>query len=320
MSTLPTTSFPKGHPISIYFQENDLINQLLRELHATNPEAEYQKFYNIFNHLTTIEKRFVRKENQLFPYLEKYGWNGPSKGMWSFHDSLREQIRLLSGYVASRNYEKIKVNLEFLIGGIYRLMETEETVLFPNALELLQEQDWITMRAGEEEIGWMLSEVPAEYPENNFMHSSPKVTPQALSFDTKNALHLEEGYMTVEQINLLFKTMPLDITYVDENDKVVYYNRGEERVFPRSAGIIGREVRFCHPPKSVDTVLKILEEFKSGAKSEASFWINYKGQLIYIRYFAVRDASQNYKGVIEISQDITAIKEIDGEKRLLDWK
>jgi PAS domain S-box-containing protein len=320
MSTLPTTSFPKGHPISIYFQENDLINQLLRELHATNPEAEYQKFYNIFNHLTTIEKRFVRKENQLFPYLEKYGWNGPSKGMWSFHDSLREQIRLLSGYVASRNYEKIKVNLEFLIGGIYRLMETEETVLFPNAMELLQEQDWITMRAGEEEIGWMLSEVPAVYPEKDSIPTSPEVASQALPFDTENALHLEEGYMTVAQINLLFKTMPFDITYVDENDKVVYYNRGEERVFPRSAGIIGREVRFCHPPKSVDTVLKILEEFKSGAKSEASFWINYKGQLIYIRYFAVRDASQNYKGVIEISQDITAIKEIDGEKRLLDWK
>jgi hypothetical protein len=126
--------------------------------------------------------------------------------------------------------------------------------------------------------------------------------------------------MTVEQVNLLFKTMPLDLTYVDENDRVIFYNRGEERVFPRSAGIIGREVKFCHPPKSVGTVLKILDEFRKGTKSESSFWINYKERLIYIRYFAVRDANKNYKGVIEISQDITDIKKIEGEKRLLDWE
>ena len=112
----------------------------------------------------------------------------------------------------------------------------------------------------------------------------------------------------------------LDLTYVDENDKVIFYNRGEERVFPRSAGIIGREVKFCHPPKSVDTVLRILEEFRKGTKSESSFWINYKERLIYIRYFAVRDANKNYKGVIEMSQDITDIKKIEGEKRLLDWE
>lgn len=125
--------------------------------------------------------------------------------------------------------------------------------------------------------------------------------------------------MSIEQVNLLFKTLPIDLTFVDEHDKVIFYNRGEERVFPRSAGIIGREVRFCHPPKSVDTVLQILETFKSGKKDEASFWITYKGRLIYIRYFAVRDADRKYKGVVEMSQDITDIKNIEGERRLLEW-
>lgn len=315
-----TISLPEGHPVQIYFQENDLIHKLLEELSAVNPVEDLQQYINIFNQLTTIEKRFARKENQLFPFLEKKKWVGPSQGMWSFHDNLREQIRLIQYYIKTKNPEKIAVNIPFLVNGIYRLMQIEETVLFPNALDILEEGDWIAMRAGEEEIGWMLPNTPAPFPAVEYVHPSEDVTPRDLSFSLENTSHYDEGYMTVEQVNLLFKTMPLDLTYVDENDKVIFYNRGEERVFPRSAGIIGREVKFCHPPKSVGTVLRILEEFRKGTKNESSFWINYKERLIYIRYFAVRDANKNYKGVIEMSQDITDIKKIEGEKRLLDWE
>ncbi len=125
--------------------------------------------------------------------------------------------------------------------------------------------------------------------------------------------------MTLEQINLMLQFIPFDLTYVDENDKVLFYNRGEDRVFPRSAGVIGREVRFCHPPKSVSMVLEILEEFRAGRKSVAEFWINFRGKVIHSRYFAVRDHEQKYKGVIEVSQDVTDIKKLEGEKRLLDW-
>lgn len=315
-----TISLPEGHPVQIYFQENDLIHKFLEELSTANPVEDLQQYINIFNQLTTIEKRFARKENQLFPFLEKKKWVGPSQGMWSFHDNLREQIRLIQYYIKTKNPEKIAVNMPFLVNGIYRLMQIEETVLFPNALDILEEGDWIAMRAGEEEIGWMLPNTPAPFPAIEYVHPSEDVTPRDLSFSLENTSHYDEGYMTVEQVNLLFKTMPLDLTYVDENDKVIFYNRGEERVFPRSAGIIGREVKFCHPPKSVGTVLRILEEFRKGTKNESSFWINYKERLIYIRYFAVRDANKNYKGVIEMSQDITDIKKIEGEKRLLDWE
>ena len=309
----------KGHPISIYLQEKNVIENLINELIETDPETQYQKFYNIFNNLSTIEKRFARKENQFFPYLEKNDWNGPSKGMWSFHDTLREQIRMLRNDLENKNIDKVNHNLEYLLGGIHRLLTMEETVLFPNALELLDEKDWIAMRKGEDEIGWMLATTPDNYPENQYIHPSEDFTQRAIDFTPENASHYDEGYMTIEQVNLLFRTLPLDLTYVDENDKVIFYNRGEERVFPRSAGIIGREVKFCHPPKSVGTVLKILEEFRKGTKNEASFWINFKERLIYIRYFAVRDADKNYKGVIEMSQDITDIKKIEGEQRLLDW-
>ncbi|WP_348813814.1 DUF438 domain-containing protein [Flavobacterium maritimum] len=319
-TTLDTTALPEGHPVQVYFQEREIIYKLLEELSEADPAEDIQKYINIFNQLDTIEKRFARKENQLFPFLEKKGWVGPSQGMWSFHDNLREQIRLIRYYIKTGNPEKITVNTPFLVDGIYRLMHVEETVLFPNALDLLEEKDWIAMRSGEEEIGWMLPKAPAPFPAVEYIHPSEDFTPRELSFSLENTSHYDEGYMTVEQVNLLFKTMPLDLTYVDENDRVIFYNRGEERVFPRSAGIIGREVKFCHPPKSVGTVLKILDEFRKGTKSESSFWINYKERLIYIRYFAVRDADKNYKGVIEISQDITDIKKIEGEKRLLDWE
>ncbi|MCT4630651.1 PAS domain-containing protein, partial [Winogradskyella sp.] len=110
-----------------------------------------------------------------------------------------------------------------------------------------------------------------------------------------------------------------DITYVDENDKVIFYNRGEDRVFARSKGIIGREVRFCHPPKSVDMVLRILKEFKAGTKDVAEFWFDFRGQMIHIRYFAIRDKDKTYRGVIEMSQDVTDIRGLKGQKRLLDW-
>ena len=317
--TIDISALPDGHPVSVYFQEKKLIIKFLDELKAADPVVEYQKFYNIFNQLQTLEKRFERKENQLFPFLEKRGWNGPSQGMWSFHDTLREQFRLLRKKIEARKFEEIEHDTHYLISGISRLLLMEETTLFPNALKILSEADWIQVRTGEEEIGWMLPQNPPAFPEVEYIHPSQDFTKRELSFSLENTAHYDEGYMTVEQVNLLLKTMPLDITYVDENDKVIFYNRGEERVFPRSAGIIGREVKFCHPPKSVGTVLKILEEFRKGTKSESSFWINFKGRLIYIRYFAVRDDQKNYKGVIEMSQDITDIKNIEGEKRLLDW-
>lgn len=318
--TTNTAALPEGHPVSVYFQEKELIIDLIKEISAVDAKAEIQKYTNIFNQLQTIEKRFARKENQLFPFLEKKGWNGPSQGMWSFHDVLRDQFRMLRKHLDASEFDKINTNTPFLTDGILRLMNTEESVLFPNALDLLTEKDWIMMRQGEEEIGWMLATTPVPFPEVEYVHPSEDFTKREMTFSLDNTSHYDEGYMTVEQVNLLLKTMPLDLTFVDENDKVIFYNRGDERVFPRSAGIIGREVKFCHPPKSVGTVIKIIESFKNGTQNEASFWINFKGRLIYIRYFAVRDADKNYKGVIEMSQDITDIKTIEGEKRLLDWK
>lgn len=321
-SFLPVVDeLPKGHPVKVYYEEAQLIQNLIKELRAVDIEKDFQKFYNIFNELATIEKRFARKENQLFPYLEKHGWDGPSQGMWSFHDNLREVIRLINTQNEQKDFEKIKLNLPFLLDGIERLMNIEDMKLFPNSMQLLTKEDWEEFYEGDEEIGWMLKEKPAPYPirEEEYIHPSQDTKERKLSFSLEDTFHYDEGYMTPEQVNLLLRFLPVDITYVDENDKVIFYNRGEDRVFPRSKGIIGREVKFCHPPKSVHMVLRIVDEFRAGTKDVAEFWINFKGRMIHIRYFAVRDKDKNYRGVIEMSQDVTEIKKLEGQKRLLDW-
>ncbi len=315
---------PEGHPVKVYYQEAELIKELLQELKMASPADDFQKYFNIYNHLITIEKRFARKENQLFPYLERHGWNGPSQGMWSFHDNLRDQIRLINKYNEEKNILKIDENIPFLISGIERLLDVEDFRLFPNAMELLTEEDWKEFYEGDEEMGWMLAEKPVKYPPTNggddaYIHPSEDNTVRAHDFDTEHTFHYDEGYMTPEQVNLLLRFLPVDITYVDENDKVIFYNRGEDRVFKRSKGIIGREVKFCHPPKSVHMVLRIVEEFRAGTKDVAEFWINFKGRMIHIRYFAIRDKDKKYRGVIEMSQDVTDIQKLEGQQRLLDW-
>lgn len=312
---------PKGHPVKVYYEEAELIQNLINELKTVDIEKDFQKFYNIFNELATIEKRFARKENQLFPYLEKHGWDGPSQGMWSFHDNLRDIIRLIQTQNEEKEFEKVKMNLPFLLDGIERLMTIEDMRLFPNAMQLLTKEDWEEFYEGDEEIGWMLKEKPAPYPEKEeeYIHPSKDTKERKLSFSLEDTFHYDEGYMTPDQVNLLLRFLPIDITYVDENDKVIFYNRGEDRVFPRSKGIIGREVKFCHPPKSVHMVLRIVDEFRAGTKDSAEFWINFKGRMIHIRYFAIRDKEKNYRGVIEMSQDVTDIQKLEGQKRLLDW-
>lgn len=157
---------PEGHPIKVYYQESALIQELLFELNDANPAEDFQKYFKIFNQLKAIEKRFVRIENQLFPYLEKRGWEGPTEKIWALHNKLREQIKLLSTYNSERNIEKIKDNILCLTNSIEKLLTIEDTKLFPNSMELITDEDWKDVCQGDEEIGWMLEEKPKSFSTN----------------------------------------------------------------------------------------------------------------------------------------------------------
>lgn len=335
LSSNTLNGFPPGHPVRVYLEENRLQRSLFSQIRKVDPRQDIDQFKAIYQKIRTVEKHFVRKENQLFPLLEKHGWDSPSKNMWAFHDDIRAKLKEVRLALEENDIDTVIKQFPYLQSEMQRLMSVEEERLLPNAMNMLDESEWIDMRIGDEEIGWMLDETPPAYPataqepepepEQAVVKDAPKrrkSTPKRakeLPFSIENADHFDEGYLTPEQVNFIFKFLPVDITYVNEDDRVVFYNRGDERVFPRSANIIGREVRFCHPPKSVDNVLRILEEFKKGTQDHADFWINMRGRFIHIRYFAVRDEQKNYRGVIEMSQDVTGIRALEGEQRLLDW-
>ena len=312
--------FPDGHPVRTYLEENILIRSLMLELESVNTSKGLEHFSEIFEKLAKVDLHFTRKENQLFPYLEKYGWTSPSQGMWTFHDQIRDQVKLVRKEIAGGNVTTILMESQQLFKFLEQIMSVEEQRLLPRAMGMLTEEEWKEFKEGDKEIGWMFDKEPTPYPADAYIHPSQDTKKRKLPFGIEDKTHYDEGYLTPEQVNSIFRILPVDITYVNEHDQVVFYNRGDDRVFPRSAGIIGREVKFCHPPKSVDQVIKILEEFKAGRQDLAEFWINFKGQFIHIQYFAVRDPDGTYRGVIEMSQDVTHVRGLEGEKRLLDWE
>jgi len=312
--------YPDGHPVRIYLEENLLIRSLIKDLEALTLPEDLENFSITFEKLAKIDLHFTRKENQLFPYLEKYGWTSPSQGMWTFHDQIRDQVKLVRKEIADKNIDAILIETKQLFKFLEQIINVEEQRLFPRAMGMLTPEEWQEFKEGDKEIGWMFDKAPTPYPADTYIHPSQDTQKRKLPFGIEDKIHYDEGYLTPEQVNSIFRILPVDITYVNEHDQVVFYNRGEDRVFPRSAGIIGREVRFCHPPKSVDQVIKILEEFKAGNQDLAEFWINFKGQFIHIQYFAVRDSDGTYRGVIEMSQDVTHVRGLEGEQRLLDWE
>lgn len=298
----------KNHPIEIYLNENILIKGLLNQIKYINIENDFKTFYNIFNHLNEVDKHYTRKENQLFPYIERYGWETTTQYMWTFHDQIRDELKQIKRKIEENKFSDITFMIEDLINNMNHMILLEETTLFPNAINSLNNTEWQEISIGDKEIGFMIDI------EDKNLKNLAKTKKLEIEID---AISYDEDFLTPNQVNLIFKHLPLDITYVDENDRVVFYNNGDERIFPRSPGIIGREVKFCHPPKSVDQVLQILESFKNGKKDSAEFWINFKDKLIHIRFFAIRDENKTYKGVMEITQDITDIKARKEEKRLL---
>jgi len=262
--------------------------------------------------LADMDRHYLRKEYQLFPVLERRGMAGPPKVMWGIHDQIRAMLKearvLVEGDDASRFTGRVQELLEAMDGMIYK----EENILFPMTMQTLSEQDWVEVRSGEDEIGYSFGA------QKSHGQAAPAPERPAAS-GTAPGLPLDTGQLRPDQINLLLRHLPLDLTFVDESDRVRYYSAGSHRIFPRSPGIIGRAVQDCHPPDSVHVVNKILEEFRRGTRDRADFWLMFRGRFVYITYVALRDEGGAYRGVLEVTQDATAVRQLEGEKRLLDW-
>ncbi|MGD1986580.1 MAG: PAS domain-containing protein, partial [Desulfobacterales bacterium] len=292
--------------------------------HPPKPEAFNENspaLGALIDRLSEIDTHYTRKENQLFPMLEAHHFTGPSQVMWSIHDDIRAGLKQAREALAKSDPEGAIAPLKEAIQAIRDMIYKEEHILYPASLDMLSDQEWFKVKEGETDIGFAWVVPDTGWPEDIIQEAEgAPPEPEAVVEDVAGALGLDTGRMTLEQINLMLTHLPVDLTFVDENDRVAYYSEGPERIFPRSPAIIGREVRNCHPPKSVHLVNQILDAFKSGSRDTAEFWIELGGKFIYIRYFAVRDAGGYYKGCLEVSQDLTRIRKLEGQNRLLDWE
>ena len=323
---------PEGHPVDVFKKENEELKKvaqksidLLNSVHKV-PEGNFGNFKNVllscFNDLMDVDKHYQRKEYLVFPYLEKNEITGPPKVMWGKHDEIREQLKgcieILKepGLKISDLKEALDILFFPVVKALTDMVQKEEEILFPMSMDILTTDDWWNIHKQTLEFGFTLYDPQVEWKPEGFTEEKG-----AEEFIGKQdgSIQLPSGSFTASEINAILNTVPADMTFVDRHDKVKYFTHGPHRIFPRSRSIINRDVRLCHPPGSVDIVEKILEDFKSGKESKASFWIQMRGKFILIEYYALKDDKGEYLGTLEVSQDLTELRALKGERRILDY-
>lgn len=321
---------PSGHPVHTFMQENRALEYEVTLLKNRFKEYNAQKDLGIiqeimmqihthFNALMDIDKHYRRKEYLLFPLLEKHGIHGPSTVMWGKHDETRELLKkaletLSNTEEVSPGKFSISVThyLNPPIDAIEEMIFKEENILFPMSLDTLSDAEWYSVYEQSLEIGFCLYD-----PKDTWKPESVEVEEKPV--EGKDRIQLPSGSMTIPELNAILNSIPFDLTFVDKDDTVRYFTQGKERIFERSRAILGRKVQLCHPPSSVHIVQKILDDFHSGKENLASFWITMKGRFILIEYFALRDENGIYLGSLEVSQDLTEKRKLEGEQRLLNY-
>jgi DUF438 domain-containing protein len=321
---------PEGHPVDTFKKENAELVKVVKQLQelfgkiSDLKESEIPENVNrikgYLNALMDVDKHYQRKENLLFPFLEKKNITGPPKVMWAKHDEAREKLKAaieVCNTDAISDLDDLQSAVEFLFTpateAITDMIMKEEEILFPMAMDLLTNLEWYEIYQQTLEIGFCLYDPQVEWrPEGTESQTEH-------SKSDENMIHLPSGSFTPHELNALLNTLPFDLTFVDKDDKVRYFTQGEERIFARNRAILRRDVRLCHPPSSVHVVNQIIDDFKSGKEDRAPFWINLHGKFIHIEYFAVRDEKGDYLGTLEVSQDLTKLRALEGEQRLLSY-
>ncbi|MBD3226005.1 MAG: DUF438 domain-containing protein [Caldithrix sp.] len=321
-----------GHPVHTFMQENKELTKTTNKVRYLTEEIEkladkddaaplMQEIHQHLNHLMDVDKHYRRKENLLFPYFEKNNMPGPPAVMWGKHDETREYLKLtIEGLqqideidaAEAKAFQKLAVNqaLDAIDDMIYK----EEKILFPTALDLLTEQEWYEIYIESDEIGYCLYVPEFQWtPEGGVHKEVEKVAAQS------GRIQMPTGGFKLDELISALTIMPFDLTFVDKDDTVRYFSPGKDRIFDRSRAILGRKVQYCHPPKSIQTVNRIVSDFKEGKQDRAHFWIQMGPRFIHIEYYALRDDAGNYLGTLEVTQDATEVRELQGERRLLSY-
>ena len=341
--------YPENHPLWAYLEEINAVEKVALEADELLKQEKFIKnpWLGIFDSLAEWRTHLSRKQNQLYPMLEDHGFDRPTRIMWTFDDAVRDAISASYALLREDKYEEFLASVPETLAKLRDLNSKELEVLLPTSYKLLSDEEFVRMSKNDHEIGYAIINAPGLYVvsgindsaaqlngsnsaqggavSNEFLNDlagllSKYVGPVGGALADKDAvLDVATGKLTLEQINLLFRHLPVDLSYVDENELVKFYSDTAHRIFPRSANVIGREVKNCHPAKSVHIVEEIVEKFRSGEQSQAEFWINKPGLFIYVIYTAVRDENGKFRGVLEMMQDCTHIRELEGSRTLLTW-
>lgn len=329
-NTMP--NLPADHPIMHYLKENEEMKRLLL---AVEDLVQYPMIKNqwleLYEKISQYPLHYKRKQNQLYPVLEQKGFTRPTTTMWTFDDMVRDEIREAERLLREDNEDAFIKQQERILLYARDLMEKEEFILYPTSMALISEEEFEDMKSGDQEIGFAFFEVEHCPSENKPMTTSNEKDNFANELQTllskygyadkgsNTLLDVTTGKLTLEQINLIYKHLPIDISFVDENELVCFYSDTDHRIFPRSKNVIGREVMNCHPRKSAHIVREVIDKLRSGEQNKAEFWINKPGLFIYIIYVAVRDKDGKFRGVLEMMQDCTHIRAMEGSQTLLTW-
>jgi len=341
--------YPENHPLWAYLEEINAVEKVALEVDELLKQEKFIKnpWLGVFDSLAQWRIHLSRKQNQLYPMLEEHGFDRPTRIMWTFDDGVRDAISASYALLREDKYEEFLASVPETLAKLRDLNSKELEVLLPTSFKLLGDEEFVRMSKNDHEIGYAIINPPGLYVvagindsaaqlngnntgqngavSNEFLNDlagllSKYVGPVGGAQVGKDAvLDVATGKLTLEQINLLFRHLPVDLSYVDENELVKFYSDTPHRIFPRSANVIGREVKNCHPAKSVHVVEEIVEKFRSGEQSQAEFWINKPGLFIYVIYTAVRDENGKFRGVLEMMQDCTHIRELEGSRTLLTW-
>jgi DUF438 domain-containing protein len=289
-----------GHPIDTFRRENEALRGVLAKLKRARSPLELRQ---ALNELMDIDKHYQRKEHLLFSCLERHGITGPSKVMWGKDDEVRKLLKDASHSEAA---------LRAAAAAVEEMIYKEEQILFPMCLKTFTADEWAEIWASSPRYGWCLVEPREGY-------RPPESAAAAAVEPGRGGVQLPTGYLNLDQLMGIFSTLPVDLTFVDSDDRVAFFSEGPDRIFARSKAVIGRKVQHCHPPRSVDVVNRILSDFRERRQDVAEFWIDFQGRFVHIRYFAVRDAAGRYLGTLEVTQDISGLRALQGERRLLQY-
>ncbi|MCD4735431.1 MAG: DUF438 domain-containing protein [Bacteroidales bacterium] len=321
---------PLGHPVDTFIRENKELIKVIAEVKVLFADAEklesgeqiadyFIELRGKFNLLMDVDKHYQRKENLLFPYLEKYGITGPPKVMWGKHDETREFLKAAIEALQIKNdisIEEVESLIEMILSpaveAIADMTLKEEEILFPMSMDKLSDTEWYEINKQTHEIGYCLFDPSIEWKPEGLEELEEKTSDDGL-------IHLNSGSFTKDELNAILNTLPIDMTFVDRNDKVKYFSQGRERIFQRNRAILNRDVLLCHPPSSAGIVEKILDDFNNNVEDRAPFWIQMGDKFIHIEYFALKDEKGNFLGTLEVSQDLTEKRKLEGEQRILSY-